>query len=214
MFGLPYNYQAFPTEFPKQSLFYNLSMDFADNNIAAISNILTQQDIGQIVVVNMHSKSLIIAGETTIEGGGQNFAKIINETNLYKPDAVTTNFIIFEMDVSDNISVPSNLPSSSSLYNDFINETLNANSFDVTSGKYSHLAIPIYLKDKDNLNGEYYQQRIFIPSNLSSNINSNFTNIYFAYSNGTLIPAWIQNYNSSGATIWLNLTSSSSTIYL
>jgi len=49
-----------------------------------------------------------------------------------------------------------------------------------------------------------------------SGMDSNYSDLRFAYEDGTLIPAWLEEYNSTHAKIWLNvsLQSGSNTIYV
>jgi len=211
-YGLPYNYQAFPTEFPNVTLFSELSKDFANGNISGVTKMLLSQDIGIIVVTNIESSLPISYGQTTINGGGKIFASIINSTGIYSILDKTVNYIIFQRNseaTGFNIT-----PSTLGLYNSFENLSSSSPSIYIVSGKYSHISIPIYLKNFSENNNFIFQQRFFIPRNLSSAINSNFSNIYFAYANGTLLPAWIQSMNSSGALIWVKLASGTNEVFL
>lgn len=59
-----------------------------------------------------------------------------------------------------------------------------------------------------------YQQLIEINRTYFPEINSDFSNIFFSYANGSIIPAWIQNVSNESALTWLNLSNSSSIIYI
>ena len=217
VYGLPYNYQAFPTEFPNVTEFSKLGTYFADENVSGLSRTLVDQNIGIIVIVGLNSNASIVSGETTISGGGMKFARIINATNIYGVISETSSYLIYKYKgepVTHGVPTVSSL----NLYNGFVTYKNSKSSVYAVTGKYSHIAIPVNITSTSHLgisNGEIYQQRLFIPYNLSNEINSNFTNIYFASGNAVLLPAWIQSVNSSGAIIWVKLTfQTEQTIYI
>jgi len=212
VYGLPYNYWSFPTEFPNVTLFSELGKDFANDNISGVTKILSSQDIGIVIVVNIRNSTPISYGETTINGGGKIFAGIINSTRIYSIFSETENYIIFKRNSAS--FKYSEHPSTAGLYNSFENMSSISPSIYMVSGKYSHISIPIYLKNFSGNNNFTFQQRLFVPRNLSPAINSNFSNIYFAYANGTLTPAWIQSINSTGALIWVRVASGINDIFL
>jgi len=84
--------------------------------------------------------------------------------------------------------------------------------------------IPITITNNQNISTPNpYQQMIQINISQYSNYiiyNYSYANFYFIYTNGVVIPAWIESYNTSTGiiTIWLNLNSinvnSSITIYM
>jgi hypothetical protein len=213
VYGLPYNFQAFPQEFPNITNFGELGKAFENGNVYNVSSMLVNQGIGIIVVLNANENSTITYSSTTINGGGRNFASIINSTGIYGIVDETPRFIIYKY----NGEAPSGKivsPTTIEIANSFDNFSSDSQKIYITTGNYSHLVIPITFSGHGNFPQYIYQQRLFIYRNLSNMINKNFTNIYFAYSNGSLIPAWIQSINSTGTTIWLKLLSDVQTIYL
>ena len=214
VYGLPYNFQAFPNEFPKVSVFSNLSNDFASNNVSGVSNILLNQSIGLIVVVNMESNLTITSLPTAIYGGGKYFSEIVNSTKLYSIVKETPQYILYKYNY--NFNKTANVKLTSSIHKDTKYKSISnsSSSLYITTGNYSHIAIPITLGNAATVNPYYYQQKIFIERNVSSLINNNFTNLYFAYRNETLIPAWIQSINESGSVVWIRLLSNTTEIYL
>ena len=82
--------------------------------------------------------------------------------------------------------------------------------------------VPITIINSQNIStpNPYQQQITLNESEFKGFIvyNGNFANFEFSYSNGTIIPAWIQQNNSGNLIIWLKLysinASSSITIYL
>lgn len=212
VYGLPYNYQAFPQEFPNITVFQQLAMSFMDKNSQEVAKLLLDQNIGLIVILNINKNAKIEYSSTTISGGGSNFARIINSTGVYKIINQASNFIIYKYNGNapkNNITSPSTLD----LTNSFENLSKESKGITITTGDYSHLVIPIIFSSNGGLQ-KNYQQKLFISRNLSSSINQNFTNIYFAYSNGTFIPAWIQSINNTGASIWLKMLSGEKKVFL
>lgn len=110
VYGLPYNFQAFPTEFPNVTIFGELGKSFADGNTQIVSRMLGNQDLGLIVVLNANENSTITSSSTTISGGGKNFASIINSTGVYRILDETPQFIIYKY--ADNASINKTIPPS------------------------------------------------------------------------------------------------------
>jgi hypothetical protein len=95
VYGLPYDYQAFPVDFPNSSIFYNLSLGFQNNNINKVKEILSSEYISTVVILNPQLNSTIRASSTSISGGGKNFANVINETGLYNLTIRTSDYYIY-----------------------------------------------------------------------------------------------------------------------
>lgn len=95
VFGLPYNYQAFPAEFPNSSIFYNLSLGFQNNNINKVKEILFSENVSTIIILNPQINTTIRASPTSISGGGKNFANVINETGLYNLTVRTSDYYVY-----------------------------------------------------------------------------------------------------------------------
>lgn len=80
--------------------------------------------------------------------------------------------------------------------------------------------VPITITNsQDNSTPNPYQQLVIVPSSVYGGYAaSNFQNVEFFYSNGSVIPSWLQNYTSTNATWWLKLSSisasSSKTVYM
>ncbi len=80
--------------------------------------------------------------------------------------------------------------------------------------------IPLTITNtQDNSTPNPYQQMVIVPSSVYGGYAaSNFQNIEFFYSNGSVVPSWLQNYTSTNATWWLKLSSisasSSKTVYM
>jgi hypothetical protein len=80
--------------------------------------------------------------------------------------------------------------------------------------------IPITITNsQDNSTPNAYQQMVIVPSSVYGGYSApNFQNVEFFYSNGSVVPSWLQNYTSTNATWWLKLpsisASSSKTIYM
>lgn len=211
VYGLPYNFEAFPQEFPNVTAYGELGRAFENGYTYNVSRILVNQDIGIIVVLNANENSAIVYSSTTISGGGKNFAGIINSTGIYKIVDESSQFIIYKYNgeaSSERVAPPSIIA------NGFNNLSSDSQKIYITTGNNSHFVVPIIFSGRDNVPQETYQQKLVIYKGLSNMINKNFTNIYFAYSNSTLIPAWIQNINSTSATIWLKMSPDVQTIYL
>lgn len=209
VYGLPYNYQAFASDFPKQSVFYNLSMAFANSNVTQISNILLSQNVVYVVVLNPQNHAPISAGKTRIEGGGYYFAKLMNKSNSFNQVQGTKSFLIYKFN-GNNLINPTitNVTGISQNINYTYKYEKMSDKPTIVSGKNSHIAIPINITVPGNINRSsnlVYDQKIFLSTNLSNEINSNFSNILFMYVNDSFIPAWIQNISTSGAIIFLKL---------
>ncbi len=80
--------------------------------------------------------------------------------------------------------------------------------------------IPLTITNsQDNSTSNPYQQMVIVPSSVYGGYAaSNFQNVEFFYSNGSIVPSWLQNYTSTNATWWLKLSSisasSSKTVYM
>ncbi len=80
--------------------------------------------------------------------------------------------------------------------------------------------IPLTITNsQDNSTPNPYQQMIIVPSSVYGGYAaSNFQNVEFFYSNGSIVPSWLENYTSTNATWWLKLSSisasSSKTVYM
>ncbi len=80
--------------------------------------------------------------------------------------------------------------------------------------------IPLTITNsQDNSTPNPYQQMVIVPSSVYGGYAaSNFQNVEFFYSNGSIVPSWLQNYTSTNATWWLKLSSisasSSKTVYM
>ena len=80
--------------------------------------------------------------------------------------------------------------------------------------------IPLTITNsQDNSTPNPYQQMVIVPSSVYGGYAaSNFQNVEFFYSNGSVVPSWLQNYTSTNATWWLKLSSisasSSKTVYM
>jgi len=77
----------------------------------------------------------------------------------------------------------------------------------------------ITLRNSQNISTGVYQQFIQIPMKyLLKYANSDLSNVQWQYTNGTIIPSWLQSYNSLDATWWLKVSNipanGSLTIYL
>ena len=194
VYGLPYNYKVFASLFPNESLVVKLFNSFRDGNISELSHLLVSQGIGLIIVLNPTTRKNIVAQGVYISGGGKNFANLINETRNYNETAKTANYIVYKI---GNTQITTN----SSGYQTHLNpsligqKTLNFTSTDkllITTGNYSHIQIPMNVWLPHNIAPNTslgYQQEIFVPHNLSSQINQNFSNVMFQYGNGSYIPA-------------------------
>ena len=66
--------------------------------------------------------------------------------------------------------------------------------------------IKVELINTQNKSIGNYQQLISIPeSYLNGKSNGNLSNLQWQYSNGSIIPSWLQNYNNTSATWWLRI---------
>ena len=80
--------------------------------------------------------------------------------------------------------------------------------------------IPLTITNsQDNSTPNPYQQMVIVPSSVYGGYAaSNFQNVEFFYSNGSIVPSWLENYTSTNATWWLKLSSisasSSKTVYI
>ena len=80
--------------------------------------------------------------------------------------------------------------------------------------------IPLTITNsQDNSTPNPYQQMVIVPSSVYGGYAApNFQNVEFFYSNGSIVPSWLQNYTSTNATWWLKLSSisasSSKTVYI
>ena len=63
---------------------------------------------------------------------------------------------------------------------------------------------------------QYVQQMVNLTENnyYSFVYNGNQANFEFTYANGTVVPAWIESNNSGVLTIWLNITNTTTNVYL
>lgn len=211
IYGLPYNWWAFPSRFPNESIITSLFEDFQSKNISGISKILTNQSINVILILSPQVSSAIVANGYYISGGGEEFVKELKNTSLYSPVQVNKNYDIFALNFSSYYPISNQTllygSNNIGIQNKTISINLSPTSAIVTSDK-SHLSIPIVLNTTSDLNQNVvdYQQELFIPRSLSTYISANYSNILFSYPNGSLIPAWIQSINKSGALIWLKLS--------
>ncbi len=220
VYGLPYNYQAFQSEFPSEQSFSKLSIAFARGNVPLITNLITSQNITSIVVLNPSQSQTISSGPTTINGGGKNFARIINQTGAFYVAETTSDYIIYNYNARALATMAGRNVSNSLMPTGFVlyNNTNGTPSVHIVTSNYSSLQIPIRIVIPSDVKANVsvnYDQEIFISRNLSSNINSNFSNICFSYSNDTPIYAWIYNVTPKGATIWIKMNGEfSRTLYL
>ena len=79
---------------------------------------------------------------------------------------------------------------------------------EISTSVLDHLTIPINISvsSQNYVNKTLtYQQKLFIPSNLTEQINANYSNILFVNSKSTALPAYIQSINKSGATVFVKL---------
>jgi hypothetical protein len=65
--------------------------------------------------------------------------------------------------------------------------------------------VNIKITNSQNTSTSGYQQLLNFNRTGYSNINENFSNVYFTYQNASHIYAWVQSYNSSFTSIWLKL---------
>jgi hypothetical protein len=66
--------------------------------------------------------------------------------------------------------------------------------------------IKVVLTNNQNKSTGIFQQLISVPeSNFGSNANSNLSNLQWQYSNGSVIPSWMQSYNNTSAIWWLKI---------
>lgn len=206
VYGFPYGYQNFASEFPNLSAFENLSTSFVSGNIRALSSQLETHAIKLIVVLNPISNYPITADGTQLNGGGENFEKIINETGLYTVKIWNSNFVIYTANVNSNSQVY--LGTDPLIGNLTYKPVIPLDGVTVVTSNCSFAAIPLNITIPVGVTPDphiYYDQILFIPSSLSSSINANYSNILFRYLNGTLIPAWIQNLSTNGACLYLKL---------
>ncbi len=84
VYGLPYNYWSFASEFPNASTFSSIIQDFYNSNISKLAMMLESQNVGVVVVVNMKNNSPpTLLGNLNINGGGKYFAAEINQTGIF-----------------------------------------------------------------------------------------------------------------------------------
>ena len=110
---------------------------------------------------------------------------------------------------SSNLS----LLASSQLKIDYSNDNFGSGLEDhnsvqnISSQAPENYTLPIYITSLiQNISTEYcYQQFIVLNRTLIPEINSNFSNFYFSYTNGTRIYSWIMNSTVNIANIWLRL---------
>ncbi|MEM0136433.1 MAG: hypothetical protein QXU18_14600, partial [Thermoplasmatales archaeon] len=207
VYGLPYQYQNFASEFPNLSGYEGICNSFVTDNVQALSSQLEAHSIKVIVILNLESSAPITSDGTQLNGGGKTFAKIINDTGLYNVTSSNSNFIIYSN--KEDISFH-DFPGSNPLIENLTYEPVNpTDGISVVTSNYSFAGLPLHIKLPVGVTPDpsiYYDQLIFVPSSLSSSINANYSNILFKYPNGTYIPAWIQNISSSGAYVYLNLS--------
>ena len=206
VYGFPYGYQNFAKEFPNPYGFENMSGYFVNSDIPALSLELLEHDIQVIVILNPGSVAPITSEGVQLDGGGAIFANEINATGLYKIETRNQYFIIYTL-MTSSINTPySNV-------NLFVNNLTFArvtpvNDLAIVTSNYSYSEIPISISLPAGVmpdSSGIYDQLIFAPLSLSGSINANFSNIMFRYTNGTCIPAWIENITSNGAYIYLKL---------
>ena len=206
VYGYPYLHQNFASEFPNLSAFENLSTSFVSGNIRALSSQLDAHAIKVIVVLNPISNYPITADGTQLNGGGENFERVINETNLYTVKIWNSNFVIYTANVNSNSQV---CPETDPLIGNLTYKpVIPLDGVTVVTSSCSFAAIPLNITIPVGVTPDphiYYDQLVFIPSSLSPSINANYSNILFRYPNGTLIPAWIQNLSTNGACLYLKL---------
>ena len=69
-----------------------------------------------------------------------------------------------------------------------------------------------------SVNSTYIQQMVNITENTtinaSINYNNSTANFEYSYTNGTIIPAWIESNNSGVITTWLNITNATTQVEL
>lgn len=94
------------------------------------------------------------------------------------------------------------------LSSNFVSKPDNNDRFQNISGQaQENYTVPItFTSSSQHLPRDYcYQQFIVLNRASIPEINSNFSNFYFSYSNGTGIYAWIMNVTGNNANIWLKL---------
>ena len=200
IYGLPYGYQNFVSLFPNATRFLQLGNAFQLNNTNLVSESLQAESINAIVVLHPLSNQQISIQGTSINGGGKNFDRIINSTNVYKIVQFNKNYAIYKFNPYASIN---NSHSNFFYYYNYLNYQKSINN--ITTSTLSYQCYPIYIApDGMNASG-YYDFKVEINRNNLTYINENFTNILFAYQNGTFAPAWIENINNNIATIYIKL---------
>ena len=147
VYGFPYDYQVFPSEFPNVSVFSNLTNAFYNSNHSEISTILESQRVGYVVVLNPTQAYPIVPAQTSVNGGGKNFARIMNGTRNYSPLVITENYIIYSFTNLGNYSIPHFSFNYQSLYTNFTKYKAinNVPSVKIVSGNYSHADLPVHI---------------------------------------------------------------------
>ncbi len=77
--------------------------------------------------------------------------------------------------------------------------------------------VPVYINPSEQINGNFQQMVYFNPSTYPYINTNNMQNIEFFYSNGIIIPSWLESFGSTNAVYWLNLGSESqsgTTVYM
>ena len=210
VYGLPYGYQNFLSLFPNTTNYSELGIAFQQNDIKSISKMLELESISAIVVLNPQSDRAISLQGTNINGGGKIFDALLNETGLYQNIVLNSNYAIYKFNASASIV---NISPNYSKYCNNLSYHTATNNLTTSLPSYSSYEINITTRTI-NTSG-YFDYRLEVSRNGLVDINKNFSNILFYYSNGTIIPAWIKNIYNGTAVIYLKLVGSiDRTIYL
>ncbi len=210
IYGLPYGYQNFRSLFPNESRYLQIGQAFQNMNSSNAAKLMEAEDIGAIVVLNTGSDEPIEVSGTSINGGGATFSKVLNNTDMYNNIIWNKNYAIYIFNASSqnhNYIFPLN--------NLTYSQVSNNGKISVVTSQYSYESYPFEISVNKSEKSLTYDQVISLNRSNIPNINSNFSNIMFYYSNGTAIPAYIYNIENTTAHMYLKITGEvNRTIYL
>ena len=211
VYGFPYGYQNFLSLFPNLTVFQEIGSAFENGNSLIVGNLLESQDISAIVVLHTMENNPITASGTVINGGGMQFAKILNGTSVYIPKIWNNNYSLYVFSPSRSLE---QLEGASNNVLTGVSYSMVNDSSILTSG-LSYESLPITLNVTSPNYSASYNPQVLLNRSSQIYINDNFSNIMFYDGNGTPVYAWISSIANSTATIYLKIEHRiNQTIYL
>lgn len=210
------------------SFLTKINLDINANNsdiTSLITNVSSVQNVMDVLIHNININettryNIINDVLTHLNITQTTYFNLTNDT-LHGMNLTSTQYFNLLNDTLYNFQL--NMTTKMNFINDLINQTGYVDGYyPITlTNTPQEGQVPITITNsQSNATGTYQQLINFPTATYKNSINSQFSDVYFAYANGTTIPAWIQSNASNTYTttpIWMKLNSvpasSSITVY-